>query len=162
MLPARQHGPHSVVVDSRDSGIGYAGLAYRVPHRGARSAAAPLLDAVLEVSRDLLLAVDSRDECVYLTSRAFAALPLAVPASAHLPSMCHRDDAQAVRELIRSGAHDQRGHSGATITVKLATTDGGWMTVTLTGTAVSPHDKNTSADVLCRVEPVSARGEAGP
>lgn len=143
-------------------GIRFAGLAYRVPHRGSRSAAGPLLDAVLEVSRDLLLVVDSRDECVYLTSRAFTALPLAVPASAHLPSMCHGDDAQAVRELIRSCAHDQHAHAGATIAVRLATIDGGWMTVTLTGTAVSPHDKNTPADLLCRVEPVSTSGEAGP
>lgn len=129
--------------------------------RGAhRPATGPLLDATLALSRDPLFAVDVPYEHVYLTSARFAELGLAVPTSRHLPAMCHPEDLPLLRGMLAACAANTGGTGkNDAIAVRLATHDGGWRNVTLSGVGVDFSDNGDSPHVLCRIDAASAERE---
>lgn len=133
----------------------WRGITLRLPSGvgpAERPATAPLLDATFTLSRDPLFAVDVDYEHLYLTSRSFADLGLAVPANRHLPSMCHPDDLTALRTMLhacaRSAGSTDTRH---TIQIRLANRDNGWTALTISGVGVLLGD--TTPHVLCRAEP---------
>lgn len=122
--------------------------------RGAlRPATGPLLDATLTLSRDPLFAVDVSYEHVYLTSSRFAEFDLAVPDNRHLPAMCHPQDLPSLRAMlaactVRVGS----GGQSHTVAIRLATRDGSWMRVVVSGIGVDISETGDNPHVLCRVQ----------
>lgn len=108
-----------------------------------------LIDAAFRLSKEPLMAVETRYEHIYMTSENVLELGIWLPGDRHLPAMCHPEDLSALRALL-SQAVKRPDEQIAPATIRFAVVGGGWTALELTGIGVrmsgeEPHH------VLCRV-----------
>lgn len=114
----------------------------------AEHAANRFLEAMLSLSPDPVVAIDSTYEQMFLTTARFAELGVVLPADRRLARILHRDDMPALRAMLA----DATTHPDAVsdpVRVRFARADG-WTTLELRCAGVRRAGRS-ARHVLCRV-----------
>lgn len=86
--------------ESEDGNTSIGGLTFRRPFLEAHTSDMASLRATLTLSRDPLWLVDPSFEVIYASTDNLTTHEIHVPATRHLPTMCHPDDLPALRNLL--------------------------------------------------------------
>lgn len=109
------------------------------------------LDAALALSREAMIGIDTSYEHIYLTTGAFSQLGVRLPPSRWLPKMCHHDDLETLRHMLKQ-AGERPNDITEPVRVRFRSTDGNWRWLEMAGTGVR-RPTGEPYHVLCRVSP---------
>lgn len=153
--PGQEHHIRSVMWrDLTEPGpdIWLRGVSIRIaePETGpdAEQAANRFLEAMLTLSPDPMVAIDTIYEQMFLTTGRFAELGVALPTDRHLPRILHRDDLPALRAMLAAATTHPDAVTDP-VRVRFARPDG-WSTVELRCAGVRRAGRS-ARHVLCRV-----------